>query len=57
MERPVDKASYENLKLALMEVPFTNATEAQIKQFAASKGKDAAQLVEETMTRVLERRT
>lgn len=39
-----------------MEVPFTAATEAQIKQFAASKGKDAAQLVEETMVRVLERR-
>lgn len=39
-----------------MEVPFTTATETQIKQFAASTGKDAGQLVVETMSRVLERR-
>ncbi len=39
-----------------MEVSFTATTEAQIKHLAASKGKDAAQLVEETMTRVMERR-
>jgi predicted transcriptional regulator len=39
-----------------MEVPFSAATEAQIKQFAASEGKDAAQLVEETMSRVMKRR-
>lgn len=39
-----------------MEVPFTAATEAQIKQFAASTGKDAARIVEETMSRVMKRR-
>lgn len=39
-----------------MEVHFTPDTEAQLKQFAASEGKDAAQLVEETVARMLERR-
>jgi predicted transcriptional regulator len=38
-----------------MEVHFTPDTEAQLQQFAASKGKDAAQVVEETVTRMLER--
>jgi predicted transcriptional regulator len=40
-----------------MEVHFTPATQAQLQQLAASEGKDAAQVVEETVTRVLERRT
>jgi len=39
-----------------MEVQFSASTEAQLKQFAASEGKEAAQLVEETITRMLERR-
>lgn len=39
-----------------MEVQFSANTEAQLKQFVASEGKDAAQLVEETMARVLKRR-
>ena len=34
-----------------MEVHFTPETEAQLKQLAASKGKDAAQVVEETVAR------
>ena len=38
-----------------MEVHFTPDTEAQLKQFAASRGKEAAQVVEETITRMLER--
>ncbi len=38
-----------------MEVHFTPATEAQLKQFAASKGKDVAQVVEETVSGMLER--
>ncbi|MDQ2776773.1 MAG: hypothetical protein M3Y57_17915 [Acidobacteriota bacterium] len=38
-----------------MEVHFTTATEAQLKQFAASKGKDAAQVVQETVSNMLER--
>jgi predicted transcriptional regulator len=37
-----------------MEVYFTPDTEAQLKQFAASKGKDAAQVVEETVVHTLE---
>ncbi len=37
-----------------MEVHFTPEQEAQLKQFAASEGKDAAQVVEETIARVLE---
>jgi len=39
-----------------MEVRFTPDTEAQLKRFAASEGKDAAQVVEETIARMLERR-
>jgi predicted transcriptional regulator len=39
-----------------MEVHFTPDTKARLEQFAASEGKDAAQLVEETVARVLERR-
>lgn len=39
-----------------MEVHFTPEQEAQLQQFAASKGKDAARVVEETVTRVLEQR-
>lgn len=39
-----------------MEVHFTPEQEAQLRQFAASEGKDAAQVVEETITRVLKRR-
>ncbi len=38
-----------------MEVHFAPDTEAQLRQFAASKGKDAAQVVEETVARMLER--
>jgi len=38
-----------------MEVHFTPDTEAQLKQFAAKEGKDAAQVVEETVARMLER--
>ena len=40
-----------------MEVHFTPDTQAQLQQLAASEGKNAAQVVEETITRVLERRT
>lgn len=39
-----------------MDVQFSAKTEAQLKQFAESEGKDAGQLVEETMARVLKRR-
>jgi predicted transcriptional regulator len=39
-----------------MEVHFTPDTEARLEQFAASEGKDAAQVVVETVTRMLERR-
>jgi predicted transcriptional regulator len=38
-----------------MEVNFTPQTEAQLKEFAARKGKDAAQVVEETVSHMLER--
>jgi predicted transcriptional regulator len=38
-----------------MEVHFTPQTEAQLKQFAASKGKNVAQVVEEIIARMLER--
>jgi predicted transcriptional regulator len=38
-----------------MEVHFAPDTEAQLKLFAASKGKDTAQVVEETVARMLER--
>ena len=40
-----------------MEVHFTPDTEAQLQQFAANEGKHAAQVVEESITRMLERRT
>jgi predicted transcriptional regulator len=39
-----------------VEVHFARDIEAQLKQFAASKGKAAAQVVEETVARMLERR-
>jgi predicted transcriptional regulator len=39
-----------------MEVHFSPETEAQLEQLAARDGKDAARVVEETMTRVLEER-
>lgn len=39
-----------------MEVRFTPDTEARLAQFAASEGKDAAQVVEETIARVLDQR-
>jgi predicted transcriptional regulator len=39
-----------------MEVHFTPDQEAQLRQFAASEGKDAARVVEETVVRILERR-
>jgi len=42
-------------KLASMEVNFTPHTEAQLKEFAARKGKDAAQVVEETVSNMLGR--
>lgn len=38
-----------------MEVHFNPDTEAQLKQFAARQGKDAAQVVEETVSHMLER--
>jgi predicted transcriptional regulator len=38
-----------------MEVNFTPHTEAQLKEFAARKSKDASQVVEETVSRMLER--
>lgn len=39
-----------------MEVQFSANTEAQLKQFAANKGKDVSRIVEETVARMLERR-
>ena len=39
-----------------MEVYFTPDTEARLKQLAAVKGKDAAQVVAETINSMLERR-
>lgn len=39
-----------------MEVHFNADTQAKLEQFAATAGMPAAQLVEETITRVLERR-
>jgi predicted transcriptional regulator len=38
-----------------MEVHFSPNTEAQLKAFAARKGKDVAQVVEETVSNMLER--
>ena len=40
-----------------MEVPFSPATEAQLQHLAASQGKNAAQVVQETVTRVLQQQT
>ena len=40
----------------VMEVHFTPDTEAQLEQFAALKGKNAAQVVAETVRSMLERR-
>jgi len=37
-----------------MEVQFSPATEAQLQHLANSQGKNAAQIVQETVTRVLE---
>ena len=39
-----------------MEVHFPPDTEARLQQFAASEGKDAARVVVEAVTRMLERR-
>jgi predicted transcriptional regulator len=39
-----------------MEVHFTPDTEAQLKQLAALKGKNTSQVVEETVSSMLERR-
>ena len=39
-----------------MEVNFSPHTEAQLGEFAARKGKDAAQVVEETVSNMLERK-
>ena len=39
-----------------MEVHFTPDTQARLEQFAATEGKDASQVVEETITRVLQQR-
>jgi len=39
-----------------MEVYFNADTQAKLEQFAATTGKNAAQLVEETVTRLVERR-
>ena len=38
-----------------MEVQFTPEQQAQLNQFAASQGKAAAQVVEETVARMLQR--
>jgi predicted transcriptional regulator len=38
-----------------MEVHFLPHTEARLRKFAATKGKDAAEIVEETITRMLDR--
>ncbi|MGD0124207.1 MAG: hypothetical protein ABSF46_02525 [Terriglobia bacterium] len=38
-----------------MEVHFSPNTEARLKEFAARKGKDAAQVVEETVSNMLQR--
>jgi predicted transcriptional regulator len=38
-----------------MEVHFGPDTETQLKEFAARKGKDAAQVVEETISNMLQR--
>ena len=38
-----------------MEIHFSPNTEAQLKEFAARKGKDAAQVVEETVSNMLQR--
>lgn len=38
-----------------MEVHFSPDTEVQLKELAARKGKDAAQVVEETVSNMLER--
>jgi predicted transcriptional regulator len=42
-------------RLANMEVNFTPQIESQLKEFAARKGKDAAQVVEEAVSGMLER--
>jgi len=39
-----------------MEVHFTPDTQEQLQQLAASEGKNAAQVVEESITRMLQRR-
>jgi predicted transcriptional regulator len=39
-----------------MEIHLAPATEAQLQHLATSEGKNAAQVVEETVTRLLERR-
>lgn len=46
----------QSLNSERMEVHFTPNTQARIQQLAASEGKDAEQVVEETVTRVMERR-
>ena len=38
-----------------MEVHFSADTEAQLRQFSACQGKDAAKVVEETVSSMLER--
>ncbi len=38
-----------------MEVHFSPDTEAQLKAFAASKGKDVAQVVEQAVSNMLQR--
>ena len=43
------------LTLKGMEIHLSPDTEAQLKQFAARKGKEAAQVVEETVSNMLER--
>ena len=46
----------QSLNSRRMEVYFTPDTQAQLQQLAATEGKDAARVVEETVTRMLERR-
>jgi predicted transcriptional regulator len=40
-----------------MEVHFKPATEARLQQLAVTRGKDAAQVVEEVISSMLERQT
>jgi predicted transcriptional regulator len=58
LETPtVDLTPWNLYPERVMEVHFTPDTQARLEKFAASEGKDASQVVEETITRVLQQRT